>query len=143
RPMPGLTINEKTVIDSHYAMIIDPLPKRLLIIGAGAIGVEFAYFFNAFGTEVTLIEMLPNLLPVEDTEISVALERAFAKQGIKFFTNTKVTESSADKNGARITLEGKKKETLESDCALVAIGVTPLVPKGVDLKLDKKGYIQV
>jgi dihydrolipoamide dehydrogenase len=143
REMPGLPVNGTTVVNSRQAMVIEKQPKKIIIIGAGAIGVEFAYFFNAFGTEVFLVEMLPNLLPVEDTEISVALERSFAKQGIKFFTNTKVTEASADKNGARITLEGKKKEVLEGDCALVAIGVTPLVPGGIDLKLDKKGYIEV
>jgi len=143
REMPGLPVNGTTVVNSRQAMVIEKQPKKIIIIGAGAIGVEFAYFFNAFGTEVFLVEMLPNLLPVEDTEISVALERSFAKQGIKFFTNTKVTEASADKNGVRITLEGKKKEVLEGDCALVAIGVTPLVPGGIDLKLDKKGYIQV
>jgi dihydrolipoamide dehydrogenase len=124
-------------------MVIEKQPKRIIIIGAGAIGIEFAYFFNAFGTEVVLVEMLPNLLPVEDTEISVALERSFTKQGIKFFTNTKVTEATANKIGVKITLESKKKEMLESDCALVAIGVTPLVPAGIELKLDKKGYIEV
>ena len=143
REMPGLPVNGTTVVNSRQAMVIEQQPKRIIIIGAGAIGVEFAYFFNAFGTEVVLVEMLPNLLPVEDTEISVALERSFAKQGIKFFTNTKVTEANADKNGVKITLEGKKKEVLEGDCALVAIGVTPLVPAGIGLKLDKKGYIEV
>ena len=143
REMPGLPVNGTTVVNSRQAMVIEKQPKRIIIIGAGAIGVEFAYFFNAFGTEVVLVEMLPNLLPVEDTEISVALERSFAKQGIKFFTNTKVTEASADKNGIKITLEGKKKEALEGDCALVAIGVTPLVPAGIGVKLDKKGYIEV
>jgi dihydrolipoamide dehydrogenase len=143
REMPGLPVNGTTVVNSRQAMVIEKQPKKIIIIGAGAIGVEFAYFFNAFGTEVSLVEMLPNLLPVEDAEVSVALERSFAKQGIKFFTNTKVTEASADKNGVRITLEGKKKELLEGDCALVAIGVTPLVPGGIDLKLDKKGYIEV
>jgi dihydrolipoamide dehydrogenase len=143
REMPGLPVNGTTVVNSRQAMVIEKQPKKIIIIGAGAIGVEFAYFFNAFGTEVSLVEMLPNLLPVEDAEVSVALERSFAKQGIKFFTNTKVTEASADKNGVRITLEGKKKEVLEGDCALVAIGVTPLVPGGIDLKLDKKGYIEV
>ena len=66
-------------------MIVDPQPKRLIVIGAGAIGVEFAYFFNAFGTEVTLVEMLPNVLPVEDTEISLTLEKSLSKQGIKNF----------------------------------------------------------
>jgi dihydrolipoamide dehydrogenase len=143
REMPGLPVNGTTVVNSRQAMVIEQQPKRIIIIGAGAIGVEFAYFFNAFGTEVVLVEMLPNLLPVEDTEISVALERSFAKQGIKFFTNTKVTEASADKNGVKITLEAKKKEVLEGDCALVAIGVTPLVPAGIGVKLDKKGYIEV
>ena len=143
REMPGLPVNGTTVVNSRQAMVIEKQPKRIIIIGAGAIGVEFAYFFNAFGTEVVLVEMLPNLLPVEDTEISVALERSFAKQGIKFFTNTKVTEATANKIGVKITLESKKKEMLESDCALVAIGVTPLVPAGIELKLDKKGYIEV
>jgi dihydrolipoamide dehydrogenase len=143
REMPGLPVNGTTVVNSRQAMVIEQQPKRIIIIGAGAIGVEFAYFFNAFGTEVVLVEMLPNLLPVEDTEISVALERSFTKQGIKFFTNTKVTEAGADKNGVKITLEGKKKEVLEGDCALVAIGVTPLVPAGIGAKLDKKGYIEV
>ncbi len=143
REMPGLPVNGTTVVNSRQAMVIEQQPKRIIIIGAGAIGVEFAYFFNAFGTEVVLVEMLPNLLPVEDTEISVALERSFTKQAIKFFTNTKVTEASADKNGVKITLEGKKKEVLEGDCALVAIGVTPLVPAGIGVKLDKKGYIEV
>ena len=74
-------------------MILQPQPKRLIVIGAGAIGVEFAYFFNAFGTEVTIVEMLPNVLPVEDTEISVALEKSLAKQGIKIFTNTKLVKA--------------------------------------------------
>jgi dihydrolipoamide dehydrogenase len=124
-------------------MIIDPQPKRLLIIGAGAIGVEFAYFFNAFGTEVTLIEMLPNVLPVEDTEISVALERALTKQGIKILTNSKVTETATTKDGVRLTVEAKQKQTLEADCALVAIGVSPLLPAGLSLKLDPKGFIQI
>src|SRR5215831_270991 len=143
REMPGLPVNGTTVVNSRQAMVIEKQPKRIIIIGAGAIGVEFAYFFNAFGTEVVLVEMLPNLLPVEDTEISVALERSFAKQGIKFFTNTKVTEATVNNIGVKITLESKKKEMLESDCALVAIGVTPLVPAGIELKLDKKGYIEV
>jgi dihydrolipoamide dehydrogenase len=143
RNIPGLPVDGKTVIDSHYAMIVDPQPKRLLIIGAGAIGVEFAYFFNAFGTEVTLIEMLPNVLPIEDTEISIALERALTKQGIKVLTNSKVTDSSVSKNGIRLTVEGKQKQTFEADCALVAIGVAPLLPPGVSFKLDPKGFIQI
>src|SRR6202048_2473405 len=89
RDLPGLTTNGKTVLNSHDAMILEPQPKRLIVIGAGAIGVEFAYFFNAFGTEVTIVEMLPNVLPVEDTEISVPLGKALTKQGNKNLSNTK------------------------------------------------------
>src|SRR5678815_5017461 len=76
RPLPGLPFNGKTVIGSREAMILDPQPKSMIIIGAGAIGAEFAYFYNAFGTKVTLIEMLPSVLPVEDTEVSQTLEKA-------------------------------------------------------------------
>jgi dihydrolipoyl dehydrogenase len=143
REMPGLTINGKTVVDSHQAMILEQQPNRLIIIGAGAIGVEFAYFFNAFGTEVTLVEMLPNALPVEDTEVSAALEKSLSKHGIKILTNTKVVKAEADKTTARVTVEGRKQETLEADCLLVAIGVAPLVPRSIELRLDRKGYIEV
>jgi dihydrolipoamide dehydrogenase len=143
REMPGLPVNGKTVIDSHDAMIIDPQPKKLIVIGAGAIGVEFAYFFNAFGTEVTLVEMLPNVLPIEDTEISVALERSLSKQGIKIFTNTKVGSAKLERGQVRVDLEGKQAQVLEADCALVAIGVRPIVPGGIPITLDKKGFISV
>jgi dihydrolipoamide dehydrogenase len=143
RDLPGLSTNGKTVVNSHDAMILEKQPKRLIVIGAGAIGVEFAYFFNAFGTEVTLVEMLLNVLPVEDTEISVAIEKSLAKQGIKIFTNAKFVKADTSATGVRVTIEGKKQETLEGDCVLVAVGVAPLLPKGAQLKLDKKGYIEV
>jgi dihydrolipoamide dehydrogenase len=143
REMPGLPVNGKTVVNSHDAMIIDPQPKKLIVIGAGAIGVEFAYFFNAFGTEVTLVEMLPNVLPVEDTEVSVALERSLSKQGIKIFTDTKVGSAKVEKEGVRVNLEGKQSQELEADCALVAIGVSPIVPAGIPITFDKKGFIAV
>src|ERR1700732_1432052 len=143
RDLPGLATNGKTVLNSHDAMIVDPQPKRLIVIGAGAIGVEFAYFFNAFGTEVTLVEMLPNVLPVEDTEISVALEKSLSKQGIKIFTNTTVASAKAEKGQVRVNLEGKQAQELQADCALIAIGVSPIVPTGVSITLDKKGFISV
>ena len=76
REMPGFPFNESTVIGSKQAMVLPQQPKDIVVIGAGAIGIEFAYFFNAFGTKVTVIEMLPNILPVEDTEVSVALEKS-------------------------------------------------------------------
>jgi dihydrolipoamide dehydrogenase len=143
RDLPGLLPNGKTILNSHDAMILDPQPKRLIVIGAGAIGVEFAYFFNAFGTEVTIVEMLPNVLPVEDTEISVALEKSLVKQGIKVFTSTKLVKAEIQDQSVSVTIEGMKQEILEGDSMLVAVGVAPLVPKGVDLNLDKKGFIEV
>ena len=143
RDLPGLATNGKTVLNSHDAMILEPQPKRLIVIGAGAIGVEFAYFFNAFGTEVTIVEMLPNVLPVEDTEISVTLEKSLAKQGIKILTSTKLVKADINDQGVSVIVEGKKQEKLEGDCMLVAVGVAPLVPRGVELNLDKKGFIDV
>jgi dihydrolipoamide dehydrogenase len=143
RPLPGLAFNGKTVIGSREAMILEPQPQSMVIIGAGAIGVEFAYFYNAFGTRVTLVEMLPNVLPVEDTEVSQTLERALTKQGIKILTNAKTTKTETIRQGVRVALEGKSSETIEADVCLVAIGVVPLLPGGkLKLELTDHGYIQ-
>jgi dihydrolipoamide dehydrogenase len=145
RPMPGFPFNGKTVISSKEAMILEPQPKSMIIIGAGAIGVEFAYFYSAFGTKVTLVEMLPNLLPVEDTEVSVALERSFQKQGIKFLTNTKTTKTEATDAGVKITVQDAKgaEQVLEGEVCLVAIGVSPLLPGGNQkIELTDRGYIK-
>lgn len=145
RPMPGLPFNGTTVIGSREAMVLKKQPKSIIIIGAGAIGVEFAYFFNAFGTKVTLVEMLPNILPLEDTEASQTLEKAYAKLGIQVLTNTKVVKAEAGKDGVKISVEGEKAETLEAEVCLVAIGVQPLLPGGAGgaaIKLTQRGYIE-
>jgi dihydrolipoamide dehydrogenase len=142
RPMPGLPFNGTTVIGSREAMVLEQQPKSMIIVGAGAIGVEFAYFFNAFGTQVTLVEMQPHLLPVEDTEVSQTLERAFRKQGIKFFVDTKVVKTEADDKGVKITAHNHQREVLAADVCLIAIGVQPLLPGGAPFKLTDRGYIQ-
>jgi dihydrolipoamide dehydrogenase len=143
RPLPGLPFNGKTVIGSREAMILEPQPKSMVIIGAGAIGVEFAYFYNAFGTAVTLVEMMPNVLPVEDTEVSQTLERALTKQGIKIFTGTKTGKAATTKQGVEVTLEGKSSATLEAEVALVAIGVLPLLPDGkLKPELTERDYLK-
>lgn len=141
RAMPGLPFNGKTVIGSREAMILEPQPKSLVVIGAGAIGVEFAYFYNAFGTKVTVVEMMPNILPVEDTDVSVALEKSLSKQGIRLLTKTTVSKGEATDAGVKISVEGQKAETLEADACLVAIGVVPQLPAGAAMKLDQRGYI--
>jgi len=141
RAMPGLPFNGKTVIGSREAMILDPRPESLVVIGAGAIGVEFAYFYNAFGTKVTVVEMMPNILPVEDTEISVALEKSLAKQGIRILTKTTVSKGETTPDGVKIFVEGGKAETIEADVCLVAIGVSPQLPGGLQLKVDPRGFL--
>jgi dihydrolipoamide dehydrogenase len=142
REMPGFPFNGKSVIGSKQAMVLPEQPKEIIIIGAGAIGIEFAYFFNAFGTTVTVVEMLPNILPVEDTDVSVALEKSLTKQGIRFLTGTKVDKAEATHKGVKLTVSGKANETLEAPIALVAIGVASLLPEGLKVKLDPKGWIQ-
>lgn len=144
RPLPGLDFNGKTVIGSKEALALPSQPKSIVIIGAGAIGVEFAYFFNAFGTQVTIIEMLPNLLPIEDTEVSQTLEKAFAKQGITALTGHKTTKTEVSDKGVKITVEDSKgvSKVVDAEIVLVAIGIQPLLPAG-SLKFDLvKGYIQ-
>jgi dihydrolipoamide dehydrogenase len=143
RPMPGLPFDGRRVISSREAMVLPEQPKSVIIIGAGAIGVEFAYFFNAFGTQVTLVEMLPNILPVEDEEVSKALERSFAKQGIRVLAGTKTTGTRVTDSGVEITVEGKVAETLTADVCLVAIGVQPVLPGGRELKKTERGYLKV
>ncbi len=142
RPMPGLPFNGKTVVDSHAAMILPTQPKSIAIIGAGAIGVEFAYFFNAYGTKVTLIEMMPRILPVEDEESSALVDKSFKKAGIRVLTKTKVAAAKDHGDKVGLTLEGAANETIEADVCLVAIGVMPVLPEGTDLKLTERGWLQ-
>ena len=143
RALPGLPFNGKTVIGSREAMVLSPQPKSMIVIGAGAIGVEFAYFYNAFGTKVTLIEMMPDILPVEDTEVSQALEKALTKQGIQILTKTKTTKAEAGKKNVRVEVEGQSSQPIEADVCLVAIGVMPLLPSGkLKPELTDRGYIK-
>ncbi len=143
RPMPGCPFNGTTVIGSREAMVLAQQPQSMVIIGAGAIGVEFAYFFNAFGTKVTLVELQPRLLPLEDTEVSKTLERAFRKQGINFLTDTKVVKAEAHENGVRITAHAQEPQVLEAEVCLVAIGVQPCLPGGASFRLTERGYLRI
>lgn len=146
RPLPGLPFNGKTVIGSKEAVALDELPGSAVIIGAGAIGIEFAYIFNAFGTKVTVVEMLPNILPLEDTEVSQALEKSFTKQGIELMTNHKTVKAGANDGGVKITVSDPNgaEKTVEAEMALVAIGVSPVLPGGsLKIGLDDKGFIKV
>lgn len=140
RPFPDFPFNGTTIIGSKEAMVLPKQPQEMIIIGAGAIGVEFAYFFNAFGTKVTLVEMMPHILPVEDKEVSITLEKSFRKQGINVLTDTKVTGTKETADGVEITVEGKESQVIGAEVALIAIGVQPVLPQGMELK-SERGYL--
>ncbi len=145
RPLPNLPVDGKKVMTSREALVIDALPKSIAIIGAGAIGVEFAYFFNAFGTKVTLIEMLPQVLPVEDEEVSEHLRKTFIKSGIEVLTGTKTNQVKVGSE-IQIEVEGTEKKTITVERVLVAIGLQAnldgLLGAGLKLELDPKGYLK-
>ena len=144
RGLPPLPFNGTSVISSKEAMVLPQQPKEMIIIGAGAIGVEFAYIYNAFGTKVTLIEMLPRVLPVEDDEVGDALEKSLIKQGIRCLTNTKITAMADHGSHVEMTLEGPKENgTIKADVCLVAIGIQPVLPGGMQPALSERGFINV
>lgn len=121
----AIPVDKKHIITSTEAMILDEQPKELLVIGGGAIGIEFAYFYSALGTKVTIIEMLENILPIEDKEVSQTLEKSFKKRGIQIFTKAIVNkaEVKAGKVSVKFTVGGIEKE-ITADKVLSAIGVT-------------------
>jgi dihydrolipoamide dehydrogenase len=143
RALPGVKVDGEKVLTSREALAIKTLPKSIVILGAGAIGCEFAYFFNAFGSKVTILEMLPQILPVEDTEVAEFLKRSFTKQGIEIATDTKVEKTEVTDKGVKLTVAGGK--TYEAEHLLVAIGVEAqldgLLANGVKLELDR-GYLK-
>jgi len=144
RQLPIAPANGTTVLSSRQAMSLATQPETLTVIGAGAIGVEFAYFYNAFGTKVTILEMMPSILPIEDTEIGVALEKSFKKQGIGFVGGAKVENVDVGEKNVKVTyLKDGKSIEITSDTLLVAIGVQALLPAGLTPDLDARGYIKV
>jgi len=142
RELPPLPFNGKSVISSKEAMNLPEQPESMVIIGAGAIGVEFAYIYNSFGTKVTMIEMQPNILPVEDTEVGLELQKSFTKQGVRSLTETKCVAFRDNGDSVSIDVEGPKgNETITAEVCLVAIGVAPVLPGGLQPELDR-GFIQ-
>lgn len=124
KTLGSIKFDEQKILSSTGAMLQTDVPKKLTIVGSGAIGMEFAYFYNAFGSDITIIEMLPSILPVEDKEISDVVAREFKKKKMKIMTNTK-TESVEIKEGKVYTaVSGDNNEVIESDAVLLAIGVT-------------------
>jgi dihydrolipoamide dehydrogenase len=125
RTFPGMELDGKRVISYKEAMTLDAPPKIMIIIGSGAIGSEFAYYYNEFGTDVHLIEMMDRILPVEDADVSKEVAKSFKKSGIKISTGTKVSKIQSLKTKVKVLTEKNgKEEILEGDIALLAVGVT-------------------
>jgi dihydrolipoamide dehydrogenase len=126
RPIPGFDFDEKAVLSSNGALMLEKLPRRVCILGGGAIGVEFAHVMNAFGVEVHLVEMLEQLLPLEDAEAVEVLARSFKKRGISIYTGTKASGYLKAGSALKVTLEGAAAgKTLEVDQILLVVGRVP------------------
>ncbi|MFT4523046.1 MAG: dihydrolipoamide dehydrogenase [Bacteroidia bacterium] len=147
RELPNLKIDKKNIIGYHEAMVLPKLPKTMVIVGSGAIGSEFAYFYNAMGTEVTLVEFLPNIVPNEDIDVSKALEKEFKKQGIKVMTSSSVEKVDTAGNGCKVSVKtAKGMETIECEVVLSAVGIQTNL-EGIGLEMmgvkTEKGQVVV
>lgn len=146
--IPGFEFDGERVLSSDHALMLEKLPKSLLILGGGAIGCEFAYIMNSFGVEVTMVEMMEHLLPAEDKDIVEVLEKSFKKSGITVKTKTKASSIKKKKNTAEVVLSGEddSEETIEAEQVLVVVGRKP-VNDGIGLDSvgiePQKGFIPV
>jgi len=151
---PGWTVDGQKIVTYHEAILQDKLPKSAIIIGSGAIGVEFATVWNSYGVDVTIVEMLPRLVPLEDEEVSAELAKAFQKRKINVLTGHKVTSLEATESGVKVVVstEGGEKgaagdKRLEAEQALVAIGFKPngrgLGLEEIGVKLSERGAIEI
>lgn len=146
--IPGVEIDGEKVVTYWEAILQEKLPESVVIIGAGAIGVEFGTIWHAYGTQVTIVEMLPQLLPNEDPEVSAELTKAFEKDGIQVMTGTRVEKVETGKSGVTITVSGEGGESqLEAEQALMAIGFRPnsrgLGLEELGVEMDERGAIQI
>ena len=149
REIPGFEIDEKSILSSTGALMLQKLPESMLVIGSGAIGVEFAHIMNAFGVEIHLVEMLDRILPLEDDEAVDVLYKSFKKRGIKMYTSTKAVSQKSVDGKLEVVLEdsGGKKKTLHVEQILLSVGRAPNTENlGLDklgIETDKGGFISV
>ena len=146
RELPNLKFDGKTIINYETAMKLEKQPKRMVIVGAGAIGIEFAYFYHAIGTEVTVVEMQKHILPVEDAEISKELEKIYKKKGLNILTESTVEKVGKKGKALEVTVKTKKgEEKIQTDVVLSAVGVVGNVEglglEDIGVKVEK-GAIQ-
>ncbi len=153
--LPGITIDEKIIVSSTGALSLPAVPKRMVVIGGGVIGLELGSVWQRLGSQVTVVEFLDRILPPMDGEVSKQMQRILGKQGITFKLSTKVTAAQPGKAGVTLTLEpaqpsgngAAKSETLEADVVLVAVGRKPYTEglglESAGVKLDNRGRVVV
>ena len=150
RSLPGTTIDGQNVIQYRDALVLKEVPKKMIVVGSGAIGMEFSYLYSTYGAEITVIEMLDQVLPLEDAEVAAEVAKVFTKRGIKLLTSTRTEKVEVGDNGVAVTVKNLKTdavETLTADKVLMAIGVQPNTDganlEAAGVTLDKRGYIEV
>jgi len=144
RELPNLKQDGKKIIGYREAMTLPSKPKKIIIVGSGAIGVEFAYFYNSMGVDVTIVEYLENIVPIEDKDISKQLQRSFKKSGINIMTNSSVESVDTSGSGCKVLVKTKKgEETIVCDIVLSAVGIQPNIENigleevGINTKNDR------
>lgn len=142
RELPNLLQDGAKIIGYRDALVLPTAPKKMVIVGSGAIGVEFAYFYNAMGTDVTIVEYMPNIVPVEDVDVSKQLQRSFKKSGIKIMTSSSVEKVDTKGSGCKVLIKSKNgEETIECDIVLSAAGIISNIEniglEEVGIKTDK------
>lgn len=147
-PKAGLELNKTTIVSSDEVLVLDKAPKAMAIIGAGAVGCEFADVFSAFGTQVTIIEVAKQLLPLEDDDVGAELARSFRKRGITLLTSAKIGDVKAGKTSVKFSVDvAGKKQDVEVDTVLVAAGRAPNIDgigiKELGVALTDRGFIKI
>lgn len=150
RDLPGVTVDGKRVLQYRDIMRLQEPTKSLIVVGAGPIGMEFAYIYRTYGVEVTVVELMEQVLPLEDSEVAAEVHKAFTKKGIKLYTGTRTEAFKVSDSGVTVTVKNAQSgqsETLQADRVLLAIGITPNTDKvGLEkagVKLDKRGYVEI
>lgn len=150
RGLPGMEIDNDRIIQYRDALVLDEIPAKIVVVGSGAIGMEFAYVYRTYGAEVTIVEMLDQVLPLEDPEVANEVRKAFQKSGIKIMTGARTEGVEKTKDGVKVTvkhLKDDKTETLEGDKVLMAIGIQANTDKcDIDkagVQLDKRGTVEI
>ncbi|MFT5920080.1 MAG: dihydrolipoamide dehydrogenase [Granulosicoccus sp.] len=139
RELPNLPQDGKKIIGYREALVLDKLPKKMVVVGSGAIGVEFAYFYSTLGVDVTVVEYMPNIVPVEDEEVGKQLGRTFKKNGMKVLTNSSVESVDTKGSGCKVTVKTKKgEEIIECDIVLSAVGIVANIE---DAGLEDAGVV--